>query len=210
VTSTLNFHAHSIIPRRLVRTVPERTIELAEDLWRQACALHPDWEHVTLRDPIPTGRFPITSKHWNTCESGAQLADLVRAEELYHRGGIYIDSDVEVWRSFEPLVYLPGFAAWEDEQHIPNAVMGFTAGHPALLEVLKRAIERHHQGTWAAGVGVTTEVFADRDDMLVLPPGALYPVHYSMKQFMDCSEVIRAENPWAFCLHRWEHSWAPK
>lgn len=197
-----------MIPRRLVRTVPAAINPEQERLWEVACQLHPDWDHITLRDPVDTEAFPITRDYWDTCESGAQLADLIRAEELFARGGVYIDADYLCWHPFDPLLPLDGFVAWEDATYIPNACMGFSPHHPALLEVLSLAIERHGQGTWEAGVGVTTEVFTARDDLLRLPPGSLYPVHWRAAHRTGVDvERVRADNPWAFGVHLYEHSW---
>jgi mannosyltransferase OCH1-like enzyme len=197
-----------VIPRRLVRTVPTTVDSEQERLWHQACRLHPDWEHVTWRDPVDPKAFPITSPHWGECESGAQLADLIRAEDLWHRGGIYIDSDVEMLRPFDPLCGAEGFAAWEDHLYIPNAVMGCRPGHPAMRKVVELAVANRNCGTWHAGVGVTTKVFRSRDDMLLLPPGAFYPVHWkdAHKGLVNWQDAARA-NPWAFCLHRYKASW---
>jgi mannosyltransferase OCH1-like enzyme len=199
----------AVIPRRLIRTVPEKTSAEVERWWEQACDLHPMWEHITYRDPVGRADFPLTSHLFNVCESGAQLADLIRAEALYRYGGIYLDSDVEVYRSLEPLTHLQGFAGYEDAEHIPNAVMGFEAQHPAIGRVVKLAVERRHLGTWAAGVGVTTEVFAGRDDMLILPPGTLYPTHYrDADRDTISTDSLRAQQPWAYCRHYWRKSWA--
>ena len=198
-----------MIPKRLIRTVPAVTPTHVEQWWQQACDMHSDWEHVTLRDPIDRTQFPITSPYWDTCESGAQLADLVRAEELFWRGGVYIDSDYECLAPFTALLGLSGFAAWEDNERIPNAVMGFEPAHPALQEVLQLAIQRHNQGTWHAGVGVTTEVFKGRTDMLVLPPPAFYPIHWRVKRRPDRNNAaLQSMHPWAFGVHHWAHSWA--
>jgi len=198
-----------MIPKRLIRVVPQHTTVEVENWWDHACDIHKGWAHVTLRDPLDPKRFPNTSHLWRTCESGAQLADLVRTEELYWSGGVYVDSDVEVYKSFEPLRGTGGFAAWEDSDHIPNAVMGFPAKHPAVYRVLELAAQRHNQGTWAAGVGVTTEVFRNRDDMLLLPPGSFYPTHYRdpWRNTLSTDE-LKAQRPWAFCRHWWAHSWA--
>jgi hypothetical protein len=196
-----------VIPRRLIRVVPEKTTDEVEEWWLGALKLHPGWGHVTRRDPIDPSRFPLTSPHWDKACSGAQLADLVRAEELYQRGGIYLDSDIEVYRSFEPLMNVAGFAGWEDEQHIPNFVMGFQPRHPAIEAVVHGAIEHMSEGTWAGSVGVTTAVFKDRTDMLLLPPQSFAPYHYRIKKFVDTDQV-RRDNPWAFCAHHWRHSWA--
>jgi hypothetical protein len=119
---------------------------------------------------------------------------------------------VECWKPFDPLLALPGFAAWEDQEHVPNAVMGFEPKHPALWAVLHLAIERRGQGTWNAGVGVTTEVFVGREDMLLLPPGSFYPYHWREKRAYVAGHLkeqrVRESNPWAFCAHHWSHSWA--
>ena len=194
------------MPRRLVRTVPEAVDDEQEHLWEIACDLHPDWEHRTWREPIDPVDFPLTGYLFSTCESGAQKADLIRAEDLYSRSGIYLDSDVEVLRPLDPLLGTRGFAGWEDENHICNAVMGFEAGHPALREYLELAIQRHDEGTWLAGVGAFTEVMRGRDDVLLLAPGSLYPVHY--RQSMPPMGLVRCHNPWAYTIHHWNHSWA--
>lgn len=197
-----------MIPRRLVRTVPSTTEPHTEQYWDDACRLHPDWEHVTWRDPVDQNAFPLTSPYWDEVESGAQLADLIRAEDLYHRGGFYIDSDVQMLRPLDVLCAQAGVAAWEDHLFIPNAVLGFTPGHPALRDVIDKAIARRGQGTWIAGVGVTTEVFRNRADMLLLPPGAFYAIHWreAHRGFVDWRQAAK-DNPWAFCLHRYAASW---
>jgi hypothetical protein len=53
-----------MIPRRLIRSVPTETSDEVEGFWKLAVDLHPNWEHVTLRDPIDTGGFPITGGLW--------------------------------------------------------------------------------------------------------------------------------------------------
>ena len=201
------------IPRRLVRTVPAETSVEADALWHRAMQMHPDWQHIDLRDPVDPELFPLTSLYWDTCESGAQLADLIRAEELFARGGCYIDSDYEVFRPLDVLCQQQAWAGWEDSRHICNAAIGFRPGHLGLGEYIQQAIARHHMGTWAAGVGTFTEVFKDRTDILLLPPESLYPVHYSNKHTID--RTMAAANPsemwpWAFGIHRWRHSWKEK
>ena len=130
-----------MIPHRLIRTVPKDTSADVERWWNQACELHPDWEHVTIREPVDRDQFPLTGHLFKTCETGAQKADLIRAEQLWWGGGVYIDSDYVAFRAFDILTALDGFAAYEDEQHIPNAVMGFKQNHPALERVIQLAIQ---------------------------------------------------------------------
>jgi hypothetical protein len=197
-----------MIPHRLVRTVPAVTSDDTEKLWDIATNLHPSWEHVTWRDPVDTLAFPLTSPYWDQCETGAQLADLIRAEDLFHRGGWYIDSDMWMLRPLDSLCSLDGVAGWEDHLHIPNAVLGFAAGHDALRQVVDLAIARQSRGTWEAGVGVTTEVFRDHPAMTLLPPGAFYPVHWreAHRRMVDWNHEAKMA-PWAFGIHKYAASW---
>ena len=193
-----------MIPRRFVRTVPATVNTEVEHYWAMFKELHPGWEMVTWRDPIDPALFPVTSPLWHHCANGAQLAGLVRLEDLWHRGGFYVDSDVEPYRSFEPLVGLDGVAAWEDENVVPDAVLGASAGHPALQACLTHAMAAvaAGKGAWESGPGATTAVLPGRDDWLLLPPGSFYAVHYRDKKLLDSPAA-----PWEFCRHRWHASW---
>ena len=194
-----------MIPRRLIRTVPAAIDDEAERFWKRFAELHPGWELVTFRDPIDPSDFPLTSPHWDRCRSGAQRAGLVRLEALLRLGGVYVDADVEPYRPFDTLLGVDAFAAWEDENVVPDAVLGAVAGHPAIREVLDVAIERLDLGAWESGPGATTDVFTRRDDVLLLPPGAFYPYHYSRPDLRHHDHA--ADQPWAFVAHHWASSW---
>lgn len=202
-----------MIPARLVRCVPSETSPTVEAWWLRAVALHPGWEHVTLRDPLHPDDYPMTCDAWNRCESGAQLAGLVRLEDLYTYGGIYLDSDVEVFRSLDRLRRYRGFAAWEDETTVPDAVLGAEPGHPALRECLELALARIRSssvdwrtgpGSWGTGPGVTTAVLPGRDDFVCLAAESFYPYHYTEKHRAD---EDHAANPNTYAAHHWHASW---
>lgn len=197
------------IPRILHRTVPERTSDEAERFWTDACAMHPGWKALTHRDPLDPAEWPETSALWSKCASGAQKAGLIRLEALWAHGGVYIDSDVELYRPLEPLLPLEGFAGWEDARCAPDAVLGFRPRHPAVAEMLALARQRVELGlgAWDSGPGVTTQILPGREDVLLLPPGSFYPYHYKNKQ-QDRGKNHATEQPWAFGAHHWAHSWA--
>lgn len=202
-----------MIPHRLVRTVPEHTTDEVEGWWDGARALHPGWDFVTHRDPINENAFPITAPHWERCVHPAQMAGLIRLEEIWHHGGIYIDSDVECYRTFAPLLKVKMFAGWEDARCVPDAVFGAEPEHEAVGQLLALAIERLEYGPvshrpWQSGPGVFTELLPGRDDVLLLPPGSLYPYHYSKKTQLRGRDH-KTEQPWAFCAHHWHASWVP-
>ncbi len=204
-----------MIPVRLIRTIPEQPSDEAERFWQRACDLHPTWEHVTYRDPIDPDWFPLTGKLWPLCKSGAQKAGLIRLEALLHMGGIYLDSDVELFRHLGPLRMVRGFSVWEDPNTAPDFVLGAEPNHPAVRECLRLAIERLTQpdngdwrtgnGAWSTGPGVTTTVLPGRDDWLLLPPATFAPYHYSE---LDRADERHDLVPFTFGAHRWRHSWA--
>lgn len=203
-----------MIPPRLIRTIPEHTSAEVERFWEWACELHPGWDHITYRDPLDPADFPYTSPAWDLCTSGAQRAGLIRLEALWLHGGIYIDSDVELYRPLDALLDLRGFAAWEDTDTVPDAVLGAEDLHPALWDCLQLALERIRTAdrgwrfAWETGPGVTTAVLAGRADFLLLPPGAFFPYHYTERHRRH--EDHAAANPWAFGAHHWHASWLPE
>lgn len=194
-----------MIPRRLVRTVPTTTTAEVEAFWAHTLDLHPGWETVTHRDPIDPTLFPLTSPHWAACSSGAQLAGLIRLEDLYHHGGIYLDSDMQMFRPLDTLLEHRAFAAWEDGSVIPDAVLGFEAHHPALTAMISDAITLLPHGAWESGPGVTTRNLQGRNDVTLLPPVTFYPVHYLDKGELDSFNP--EDHPEAFGMHRWHASW---
>lgn len=195
------------IPRIIHRVVPEHTPDIAEGWWREFGHLHPGWRLMTHRDPLRPDEWPLTSRAWPKARNGAQLADLVRLEALYRWGGVYVDQDVQPFRPFDPLLGAEVFAAWEDERTVPNAVMGARAGHPIIRECIDLALRTMSKGVWEAGPGVTTRLFVGRPEVLLLPPGAFYDVHYR-----DPERDVRmrsAAPPWAFVRHWYAGSWLP-
>lgn len=200
-----------MIPRLIFRTVPERTDPQVEAWWQHAQHLHPGWEFITYRDPLDPADWS-TGDLWPMALAPAQLADMIRLDALARHGGIYLDSDVELYRPLTPLLGVEAFAGWEDPGSVPNAVLGAEPGHPAIRLALQRIrelvawpVERFTtaQRIWHAGN--LTRVLVGRPDVLLLPPGSFYPYHYSEKHRR--SDDLRTSNPWAFGAHHWHHSW---
>lgn len=86
------------------------------DSWKKVL---PDYE-IMLWD---AKRFDVNSVPWvkQACEAKkwAFAADYIRLYALYNYGGIYLDSDVEVLKSFSDLLELPNFFGRE---HTPDRI----------------------------------------------------------------------------------------
>lgn len=74
----------------------------------------------------------------------AFAADYIRAYALYTEGGIYLDSDVEVLKSFDDLLHLPYFIGKENGGLIEAAVMGSEKGNQLFKHLLNYYDEKKH------------------------------------------------------------------
>ena len=72
----------------------------------------------------------------------AFVSDYIRLYALYHEGGIYLDSDVEVLKDFRPLLNEPAFIGWERCGRVGPWLIASRSGNPvikALLDEYKNA-----------------------------------------------------------------------
>lgn len=86
-------------------------------------------------------RFPRGKSQWVDQafdnKKFAFAADYIRAYALYHDGGIYLDSDVEVLKNFDEFLHLPYiFGQESDSGLIEAAVMGAEKGNPIFKTLL--------------------------------------------------------------------------
>lgn len=58
----------------------------------------------------------------------AFVTDVVRLYALYHEGGIYMDTDVEVLKPLEPFLHHHAFSGFEDDKNIPTGIMASERG----------------------------------------------------------------------------------
>lgn len=96
----------------------------------------PDYEMMLWdlsRDQIGENRWVQQSFE---AKKYAFAADYIRIYALYHYGGIYLDTDVEVIKSFDDLLYLPYFAGTEGGNWIEAAVLGAEKGADWLKNIL--------------------------------------------------------------------------
>ncbi|MCL2413825.1 MAG: glycosyl transferase [Bacteroidales bacterium] len=52
------------------------------------------------------------------------VADYIRIHALYHEGGVYLDADVEVLKSFDDLLSQKSFIGFEQSGHLEAAIIG--------------------------------------------------------------------------------------
>lgn len=66
----------------------------------------------------------------------AFTSDVIRLWALYTQGGIYMDTDVEVYKSLDPFLNDEGFTGFEDINYPATATIGAEKGNPIIKAML--------------------------------------------------------------------------
>ena len=103
------------------------------------------WNEDTCTNYAATHNLPNPMEHpfvmgAYAAKKYAFVADYVRFWALYHCGGIYLDTDMYVVRSFSNLLDAKFFAAWENSKNdiVSCGVIGCAIAETCLREVLKK------------------------------------------------------------------------
>lgn len=97
----------------------------------------PDYEFKLWNEE----NFDINSNEW--CKSAylakkyAFVADYCRLIKLYEYGGVYLDTDIKLYKSLNKFIYKDqAFMGYERNDTLSMGVMGFPAQHPIIKELL--------------------------------------------------------------------------
>lgn len=144
------------------------------------------------------------------------VSDYFRLKLLFENGGIYLDTDVELFRNPDDLLYQPAFAGVEAWGTINTGGMfGSVPGHPMIEEILEkkkrcRFIEKNGRMNTDCNGVVETLLFVKHgmkinntlqriNDVTVYPPSVCTPYDY-----MTGQEKIRS---WTVSKHHFYGSW---
>ena len=79
----------------------------------------PDYEYMMWNeDNFDVNSVPYVKEAYEA-RKFAFVSDYVRLYALYTEGGIYMDTDVEVLKPYDDLLFLSGFIGFEGSKHIP-------------------------------------------------------------------------------------------
>lgn len=79
----------------------------------------PDWNYkLWTEDAFDVTILPYTKEAYEA-KKYAFVSDYVRLWALYHEGGVYLDTDVEVFKSFDDLLSWKAFAGFEGSKKLP-------------------------------------------------------------------------------------------
>lgn len=197
-------------------------IQKCLDSWKKYL---PDYE-VMLWD---LNRFDLNSSPWVkqafNAKKYAFAADYIRMYALYNYGGIYLDSDVEILKSFDDFLHLPYFAGAETAGTIEAAIMGAEKGCDWIKVCLdyyegRNFIKEDGQMDIRMLPEILTETIQKLKPIHNLPSGSsindlknidmqkevyVLPCEYFSPKIFDSREVVLT--PQTYAIHHYQNSW---
>jgi mannosyltransferase OCH1-like enzyme len=203
-----------LIPKTIHRVHMGPENDSVKYCWESAKKHNPDWKFVTHNEK---SSWPIVGNYLNYSKTYAYKSDLMRLEALYHYGGIYLDTDVEIIRSLDHFTeYNYPFAAWESPYVIGSAVIGAPPKNDEILSLIAYCIgsiileaddgKIDYSGErMMFSPTVITKLWKSNSEVRLLSPESFYPYHWSEKDRSNEDFLIN-EN--TFGVHHWNGSWS--
>ncbi len=190
---------------------PELALRCIET-WKKYC---PDYEIVEWNeDNFDVSSLPFTKEAYES-RKYAFVTDYVRLYAMYHHGGIYMDTDVELTRNLDEFLCYQGFSGFESPDRVPTGIMAAQKGL-ALLETLMEYYDGRHFLNEAGEMDMTTNVviisniLTNRGLKLngqfqIVDGFAMFPRDYFCPKDLETLEINLTENTHA--IHHFNGSW---
>ena len=193
--------------------------QLAKDCIASWHRYMPDWEYkLWNEDNFDVSSVPYVKEAY---EAGkyAFVSDYVRLWVLCREGGLYMDVDFMVYKSFEDLLQWKAFAGFEGSKHAP-LMMGVCASeaHGEWVTEMLNAYQDRHFFLSDGRMDVTTNVqfitavmasngFRQDGSEQAYKDLQVFPVDYFCPR-QTTGEYFRTEN--TYCEHMGLDSWADR
>lgn len=180
--------------------------------WARVMPEYPvkEWNETNSPPDNAYTRATYAARQWS------RLSNYIRLHALYTEGGIYLDTDVEVIRSFTPLLTRECFVGFqqpeEDVDWVNNAVVGAERGHHYLRLCMERTLRLYEEeGIFYRGPAVATAILKEWGlrsyglqelcGVTICPAEYFYPYPWFGKFSPDCIKET------TYCVHHWAGSW---
>jgi len=167
----------------------------------------PDYKFVRWDESnSPKNDFII---HHLNAGNWAFVADYVRLYALYKEGGIYLDTDFEVLKPFDPLLNHEGFLAYQDQEYVTNGIAGSVKGNVYYQDCMNYMDDRFVKNKpFHISPIVTTNVLNNKAyNMKVYSSDYFYPYnpYDDTKNISILMVNMISDNTYA--IHHWAKSW---
>ncbi|MEH6906764.1 glycosyltransferase [Neobacillus drentensis] len=148
----------------------------------------------------------------------AFVSDYVRVYALYNYGGIYLDTDVEVFKPFDDLLHHNSFWGFEQANFIATSTIGAEKGNALIKEFLDSYYEKkfiRNDGTYnqLTNVAIITKLLEDKglktngQYQEINRLGVFYPqTYFSPYDYINCQTFITEKT---YTIHHFYKSWLP-
>ncbi|TDX09301.1 glycosyltransferase family 32 protein [Flavobacterium sp. S87F.05.LMB.W.Kidney.N] len=152
----------------------------------------------------------------------AFVSDYVRLKAVYDHGGIYLDTDMFVLKSFDDLLNHSFFIGAENKDLISAGIFGSEKGHDYIKECfkyyedpnpqewqLKLAIPRILTRGFESYINKQFNVFdkiVTEKELVVYTPEFFYPLPFDVNKPFQ-KDFLKYATPRSIAIHLWEGSW---
>ncbi len=182
--------------------------------WKKFC---PDYQIIEWNESnydfttVPYMKDAFDAQKWGF------VPDYARLDIIYKYGGIYLDVDVEIVKSFDPLLGLSAFAGFQDENYV-NFGHGFgaVAGNPVIKTLLDSYSELNFINPDGSlnlvpspqlNTVTLIEKYGIRPDgsYQELPDMTVFPSEYFCPKSFSDGIIRKTEN--TYSIHHFDASW---
>ena len=183
--------------------------------WKKFC---PDYEVIEWNeDNFDINCCPYVKEAYES-KKYAFVTDYVRLFAMYTKGGIYMDTDVEVTRPLDEFLVCKAFSGFESIKSVPTGIMASEKGLPIIKELLDYYNDKHFLKN-DGSMDTTTNCVSITNIMLehglkldgklqTIADFTFYPSDYFCPFVNDTGVLNKTKNTAA--IHWFNKSWLPQ
>lgn len=184
--------------------------------WKKFC---PDYEIIEWNETnIDIQAMPDYVKEAYEAQKWGFVPDYIRLWLVYTYGGIYLDTDVEIIKSFDQLLSLHAFCGFESKEYV-NFGLGFGAekGNARIKKVMDSYLEMHFRNEDGTLNLIPSPVLNTKalcecgliqnNSLQNLENMMVYPMEYFCPMDYQTRLISKTKN--TYSIHRYSASWFP-
>ncbi|MDE7472193.1 MAG: glycosyl transferase [Muribaculaceae bacterium] len=173
-------------------------------------SLLPDYKFMEWNEQNFDINYSNYSREAYLTHNYAHVSDVCRVYALYEYGGVYLDTDVEVIKSFDDFLPLEAFLGVEHE-FLGTGVMGSAPRQKWLEAFLGYYKNRHFINLWGHTVRTPNTKILTKTvlpEISIIDYPTIFPHDYFSGMIWETKEIIKTEN--TVSVHHFAASWRRK